>query len=164
MAEKKARLRAGSHIWSKHGSEFGDRSRTAWDDLLRLLTVQSDWEERPGDGPSARQEVVPPASLGGPEAGAPPARQAASSQALQGERVAMASTSTLPEPGAEPTAGEGLPPGFPIDGRGRLSRPPGMPPMVPPSDMPLIPAGLLGLGTSWCSSSNAGRSSARAMA
>ena len=107
-AEKKARARTGNHMWSKHAEEYGKLSRSDWDNLLRSLTVQADWEEGSGEGQPSRRGFPPPPSLGGPEPGVAPAQQDFLSQPLQGQRSAMAA-STLPEPGAEPASAEGAP-------------------------------------------------------
>ena len=125
-AEKKARMRTGSHTWSKHPAEFGGRPPSDWDDLLKSLTVQCDWEEGSGEGQGSRREDLPPAVLGGPEPGVALVQRNFPSQALQDQGGAMA-VSTLPEPGPEPASVEGF-------GLGVPGRSPGVPPMRPPAE------------------------------
>ena len=110
-AEKKARGRAGSHMWSKHvayNPTWREMSQAAWDALVQQLRVEASWVEESSGGQPSQREIPPPRSLGGPEPGVAVAQQDFLSQSLQGQRSALAAC-TVPEPGEEPASAEGAP-------------------------------------------------------
>ena len=65
-AEKKARGRAGNHMWGKHLADnptWEEMSTAAWDALVQQLRVEASWVEESSEGQPSQQEIPPPRSL-----------------------------------------------------------------------------------------------------
>ena len=146
-AEKKARGRAGSHMWGKHLADnptWEEMSKAAWDALVQQLRVEASGVEESSEGQPSQREIPPPRSLGGPEPGVAVAQQDFLSQSLQGQRSALAA-STVPEPGEEPASAEGAPvedptrPRFPKGNPFGIKPVAGVMPPPPPGGLPRGP-------------------------
>ena len=93
-AEKKARGRAGGHMWGKHLADnptWEEMSKAAWDALVQQLRGEASGVEGSSEGQPSQREIPPPRSLGGPEPDVAPARRIGhSSLAAASRRRALA--------------------------------------------------------------------------
>ena len=62
-AEKKARGRAGNHMWGKHLADnptWEEMSTAAWDALVQQLRVEASWVEESSEGQPSQREIPGP--------------------------------------------------------------------------------------------------------